>query len=239
MSSKIKVEAIILNTIRWKDTSAISQILTDEFGRVPLVSQGVYLEKKYISPSSLQTLSISKLVVSRGKNMFYLSEVESTNRMDILTKDYKSFLSAHIVIELLQKSLEEGFSIANIYPLTKAYLNSLGKNDAFLLTAAWIFKFMSFMGYRPLICGERLDKYYLNSNGITKTSYDIGEYVIIDKLERDYIEHLLNNRFEDIKKSERGKRMLELAVKYALFNLEINYLNSYESINSWGKYAIN
>ena len=60
----LKTEAIVLNEIRYKDTSKIINLYTKNFGRISVMAQGAY-KPKSILIASTQSFSHSELCLQK------------------------------------------------------------------------------------------------------------------------------------------------------------------------------
>lgn len=233
----MKLEGIVLRTIRYKESSAIAHVLTNEYGRISIMCQGIYRNKMWIIPPALETMSITNFVLRNGRNMYYLDEIEDTRRMNILSDSHRAFLSAHIVSELILKVAESNYSLNNVYPLTKTYLRYLNDENAYFLTAAWIFKYMSFMGYRPNIT-EKKENLYLTREGVLSVDeidYS-GKIFNMNNADKEMVKIAIGSTF-DVLKDYNYERLLDFSINYALLNAEINVLNSYELLKNWRFYG--
>lgn len=233
----MKTECIVLRIIRYKESSAIAHVLTDEHGRISVMCQGIYRNKKWIIPPALETMSITNLVLRSGRNMYYLDEIEASTRMNILSENHFAFMSAHIVAEILLKLLESNYTINNIYSLTKTYLKFLNGDNAYFLTAAWIFKFMSFMGYKPFITANKENLYLTREGVLSALELDYsGKIFPMNSADKEMLKIAMNSTFEELK-NYNYENLLGLAVNYALLNAELDRLNSYELLKNWRFYG--
>ena len=231
----MKVEGIVLRLIKYKESSAIATVLTDDLGKISINCQRIYRNKNWVDPPALETMSITNFVLREGRTIYYLDEIESTVRMEAMARDHKVFFAGHIVAEILLKSLENEYQVTNIYPLTKTYLENLTEENAYYLTAAWIFKYLSLLGYRPYInTGEGY--LYLSQSGIVSLSEmdSSGTILPVTSLDRDMVVRAMNSRFADIK--DLSYDLFDKAVFYALLNLDLNKINSYELLKNWRYY---
>lgn len=46
----MKTEAIILRNIRWQDSSIITHALTDDYGRISIMTKGAFKRKENVMP---------------------------------------------------------------------------------------------------------------------------------------------------------------------------------------------
>lgn len=233
----MKLEGIVLRIIRYKESSAIAHVLTDDYGLISIMCQGIYRNKNWVIPPALETMSVTNFVLNEGRTMYYLDEIESTKRMDILSESHSAFLSAHILSEIILKTLETNYVLSNIYPLTKTYLLNLTEENAYFLTAAWILKYMSFLGYKPFITDEKLNLYLTREGVMALSEIDYsGKIFNIDSADKEMLKIAINSPFKAIK-DFKYDRLLEIAVNYAILNIELNSLNSFELLKNWRFYG--
>ena len=228
----MKIEGIVLRLVKYKESSAIAQVLTDELGKISINCQRIYRDKKWVDPPALETMSLTNFVIREGRTIYYLDEIESTLRMEKMIKDHGVFFMGHIVAEILLRSLENEYRVNNIYPLTKTFILNLNEGNAIFLTAAWIFKYLSILGYKPYISASTEDLYLSQSGIVAMDEMDApGSIRPLTSLDREMIVRALAGKFSDLK--DINYDILDKAIFYALLNLDLKQINSYDLLKDW------
>ncbi|MDO5716573.1 MAG: DNA repair protein RecO [Tissierellia bacterium] len=227
----MRVEAIILRAIKFKESSLIVHALTDEHGKISIMCQGAY-KRKVHQLTALDTLSLTEMVLREGRTMYYLNEADVIMRSNRMTDDKKAFYTGHMIAEILTKTLDDGYATNTIFPLTKTLLLTMEEGGSpFLLGAAWILKYTSYMGYRPKI-GQGNGPYVLCTYGVL-SAQDVSAEMYVTPLseeQKQWLERLLMEPFSSITKYkpmlDRDLRLMQLALLYASQNFELRRLNT-------------
>lgn len=234
----MKTEAIILRNIRWQDSSIITHALTDDYGRISIMTKGAFKRKENVMPY-FDLFSITNFDLYKGTNMFYFNFADSAKVSEDLYKEPISFRVCSILSEIVIKTMIDNYSVPNIYPLTKKFLELLSKSkNKVLFFAGWLIKYISFMGYRPII-SENNGKLVMCEDGIVypESGQILGHNRRVSFEESSLIKKLLFSEMSEIIKfdvgSEMGMKILDLIIFYFKLSFSINRLNSYEELKNF------
>lgn len=234
----MKTEAIILRNIRWQDSSIITHALTDDYGRISIMTKGAFKRKENVMPY-FDLFSITNFDLYKGTNMFYFNFADSAKVSEDLYKEPISFRVCSILSEIVIKTMIDNYSVPNIYPLTKKFLELLSKSkNKVLFFAGWLIKYISFMGYRPII-SENNDELVMCEDGIVyaESGQILGHNRRVSFEESSLIKKLLFSEMSEIIKfdvgSEMGMKILDLIIFYFKLSFSINRLNSYEELKNF------
>lgn len=228
----MNIETIILRNIKWSDSSLITHALTDEYGKISIMTKGAYRKKENVLPN-FELFSITSFELGKGDNIFYFNEIDESVSFQSLHSNPLDFRLSCIACEILLKSLEDNFRVPNIYPLTKNFILSLpNNNNKLLLLSAWILKYVSFMGYEPLFDAEGESLILFNEGIVRESEFHFdSEYQPITNTEKNVLQYILYNRFSDIDKIDldlvNSLHFLQLCIKYFGWTFDIQKLNSY------------
>lgn len=234
----MKTEAIILRNIRWQDSSIITHALTDDYGRISIMTKGAFKRKENVMPY-FDLFSITNFDLYKGTNMFYFNFADSAKVSEDLYKEPISFRVCSILSEIVIKTMIDNYSVPNIYPLTKKFLELLSKSkNKVLFFAGWLIKYISFMGYRPII-SENKGELVMCEDGIVyaESGQILGHNRRVSFEESSLIKKLLFSEMSEIIKfdvgSEMGMKILDLIIFYFKLSFSINRLNSYEELKNF------
>ncbi len=199
---------IVLSEIDFKESSKIIKIFTENFGLISVLAQGT--KKKNSKTRNLSELFIKgSFNLTKGKNMYYLKDGTIMDMNLNLRKNIKSIYFSYFFADLLKFAVMENDPQVKIFNLLDKTLKKLALSDDLVkLSTAYIFKLVSFLGYRPNLsmcsnCGTRkFNRMYFSAEngGILCEkckSMDIDR-VEIDKEEYKYIVDLIYSPIDDI-----------------------------------------
>lgn len=104
-----KTRGIVLNYIKYRDTSIIARIYTEEFGKQAYIINGIRSQKSKKSIGSFQPLTLLDLVVynNKTKNIQRLSEHKIAYPFKSVPYDVRKNAIAMFLTEIMSKILEE------------------------------------------------------------------------------------------------------------------------------------
>lgn len=234
----MRTEAIVLRNIRWQDTSIITHALTDDYGRISIMTKGAFKRKENVMPY-FDLFSITNFDLYKGNNMFYFNFADSAKVSGDLYKEPISFRVCSILSEIIIKTMLDNYSVPNVYPLTKKFLELLSEaKNKVLFFSAWLIKYISFMGYRPIISDNK-DELVICEDGIVvaEPTSMVGHYRRVSFEESNLIKKLLFSEMSEIMKFDVGNelsmKILDLIIFYFKLSFSINKLNSYEELKKF------
>lgn len=234
----MKTEAIILRNIRWQDTSIITHALTDDYGRISIMTKGAFKRKENVMPY-FDLFSITNFDLFKGTNMFYFNFADSAKVSEDLYKEPISFRVCSILSEIVIKTMLDNYSVPNIYPLTKKFLELLADTrNKVLFFSAWLIKYISFMGYRPII-SDKVGALVICEDGIVDADFEklVNIHRRVTFEEASIIKKLLFSELSEVIRldisMEMSKKVLDLIIFYFKLSFSINKLNSYEELKNF------
>lgn len=227
----MKLEALVLRRLPFQEHSLIIHVLTKELGRISILAKGVYKAKNKAFVG-YDTFSKSLFEVSKGKSFYYEREMVFLDRPNRIGLDFEVTLAAHLVSECILRTVEDEMPVEQLYEMTTVFSQSVGLSEApMLLAAAWLLKFASMMGYRPILSDEDGEMFW-TEEGVLKAD-SIGQVEILAPLnseERRWMQLLLSGTFHDLQRQsaapEMCRKQLFLAERYLCHHLEITHLRS-------------
>ncbi len=198
-----KVNAIVIASHDYKESSKIIRVFTRELGRISILARGAKRAKSSLHNIS-SLFSCSSMVLAKRGDLYYIKEAVIKNANLALRKDIKSIYSAQLCLELVDKTLLEGQVNQDIYDMVEKFLESLptSKNKTRLMSM-FLIKFISMLGYRPHIsscslCGkiEGPMGFSYHYGGLICLSHSISS-ISLEEGERKILNWMLFSRFEE------------------------------------------
>jgi DNA repair protein RecO (recombination protein O) len=151
MNETYNINAIILSRQPFKEFDDRVVVYSPEIGLKELVVRGT---KKVLSKLSghIEPLSLSSLMVVRGKQYDYAGTVVSLDCFQNLKKDFQKVMLAGRVSKIFNDFMKQDYPDQDLYDLLKEFLVRLDSEilvDEKLLKSAFVFKFFQEMGQLP------------------------------------------------------------------------------------------
>lgn len=155
----IKTEAIILKTMKYRDTSKIVTFYTKEYGKLKGIAKGARTAKNKFG-SALEPMTLSMLVIYKKehRDLHLISQCDAIDSFKNLTEDLDRMTTALAVIALINQVTHDEERNPALFALlseTLSTLNSSLKNYSSYLHAFRL-RLASLFGYAPNfeVCGE-------------------------------------------------------------------------------------
>ena len=225
--NRLKTEIIVLNEQKYSESSKIIKVLSREYGKLSILAKGALNAKsKLISITSLFSLSEVELI--KGKNFYYINEFKLIESFYGLRENYIKLIYGNFLLELINKTTIETHIDTKIFNLVKKTLYKLNETKYTLaLILAFELKYMSFIGYRPLLSEEKDAIFSIEEGGLVKEE-NLKGYPISQK-NIYYLNELLYTSLDNISQdiSDKDINYLQMIIlKYIKYNLDIEKFNS-------------
>jgi DNA repair protein RecO (recombination protein O) len=155
----IKTEAIVLKSMKYRDTSKIITFYTKEYGKLKGIAKGARTAKNKFG-SALEPMTLSMLVIYKKehRDLHLISQCDAVDSFKNLTEDLDRMTTALAVIELVNQVThheERNPALFELLGETLSALNSSHKNYSSYLQAFRL-RLASLFGYAPNfeVCGE-------------------------------------------------------------------------------------
>ena len=99
----IKTEGIVLNEIRYKETSKILNIYTKELGKVTVMAQGAFRPKSSLMAST-QSFTLSEFYLKKGRNFYYINNSDVLDSYYSIRENMERMIYGFYILELIEKS---------------------------------------------------------------------------------------------------------------------------------------
>ena len=161
----IKTEAIILKTMKYRDTSKIVTFYTKEYGKLKGIAKGARTAKNKFG-SALEPMTHAMLVMYKKehRDLHLISQCDAIDSFKTLTEDLDRMTTALAVIELINQVThdeERNLALFALLDETLSTLNSRLKNYSSYFHAFRL-RLASLFGYAPNFescseCGRYVD----------------------------------------------------------------------------------
>ncbi|MEW6716823.1 MAG: DNA repair protein RecO [Chloroflexota bacterium] len=145
----LQTEAVILRHFDLGEADRILALFTPNYGKLRAVAKGV---RKLLSRKAghLEPLSCSKLLLSRGQDLYIITQAEMIEGYQPLREDLIRFGNASYAVELLDRFTFEGGENRSLYRLLKDTLWRLTVMDDFnLIIRYYEIRLLDLLGFRP------------------------------------------------------------------------------------------
>lgn len=161
---KYNTKAVVLKSLKYKDSDKIFTLFTKEHGKVSAIARGV---RKISSRRSgnLDTLNLVSVNIHKDDRGFKnIEEVKTLESFKNLKKDFGKSMKAYYIIELVHRATEEDGQFSDIFNLLVKSLKALEKNgySGDLFVSYFEMNLMKMLGYQMSLekcrkCGRVLD----------------------------------------------------------------------------------
>ena len=151
MPELITTPALVLESIRWHESSKIVTLFTRQEGLIKAIARGALRSKSTFS-GRLETLNVIQCIISQkeSRELQILTQAEILEPFSTLKADLKRLPYALSVAELLKKVFEKGHKDKIFFDFVLQILRALSETKK-PEVVFWYFllKFVSFLGFKP------------------------------------------------------------------------------------------
>lgn len=235
------IEGIVLNEFRFKDTSKILNIYTDQFGKINIMAKGVYNPKSRMVALT-QPFAYCEYKLHKGRSFYYINDGSVIDSFYGIRENIERVIYGFYILELVNKSTPEEEKNQLIFSLLVKTLKILSSLDKGFLKfiIAFELKYISFLGYRPYIqrcvsCGNTKfsDMKFSISNGGILCERCLSNDIQARNMDKPMYEsmlQLLYAQLEDVDNIDIEENVLirvqDLVERYILFNIDRKGFNS-------------
>lgn len=233
-----KTFGIVLSWIKYKESSKIVTLFTEELGKISIMAQGALKPKSQLLAAT-EVFSKSHFELKKGKNFYYIESAELESSNFSIRQDMDRLAYGFYILELVERSMPEGESSSRIFGMLDKALFDMSKSERPIMqTIAFELKMISILGYRPqlsscLACGKTASKIWdfsISEGGAYCDSCRRGSGVLIDQNLFEAMGNILLSRFEQLGEldlsSETLRRIHSILYQFIIFNLDLKELKS-------------
>ena len=183
-----KTKGVVINYIRYKETSIIVKIFTRELGLKSYLVNGVRSQGKESKIAIYQPLTLLELVVydKETSGIQRISEVKISTPPMLIPFEFTRTSIALFITEVINRSIHEGYKNEWLFDFIEESILNLDKKEANLVHFPLVFLLEKarFLGLAP----EAAEGFLIESNQHPFSKEEI--HIILD-----YLEDLLTNKF--------------------------------------------
>jgi DNA repair protein RecO (recombination protein O) len=151
MPDLLKSEAIVLETIRWKESSKIVTLFSREWGIIKVIARGVYRNKSTFA-GKLESLNRIDTVINSkdSRSLQILTEADVIDSFNVVRMDLERLPYALAILELIRQTVHEQHSDTIFFDFIIEMLNALkSSTDPPVIFIYFLLKLVSFLGFKP------------------------------------------------------------------------------------------
>lgn len=237
----MRAEGIVLREMRYKDTSKILTIYTREYGKISAMVRGAYKPKSGLIANT-QLFSHNEYEMYKGKSFYYINQGHVIDSFYSIREQMERVSYGYYMLEMIDKSLGYGLKSEKLFLLLQKglYILSNLKEEFLKFIVGYEIKFISFLGYRPVInrcvmCDGKISsksKFSIKSGGIICPNCFAEDVtaINIDRNIYNTINRFLYTKLEDIGGIQITENSLlklhNILIEYILYNIDRKQFNS-------------
>jgi DNA repair protein RecO (recombination protein O) len=168
-----RVDGVVLARKDWGEADRLVTLMTPDKGKIRVLAPGA---RKQTSRKSghLELFSRGKFVLARGRTFDKITQAETRDYFPMLREELERVSAAYLLVELVDRFLEENDENPLLYELLLDSLDRLDAGErAALVLRFFEVKMLGYVGYQPQlfdcqVCGETLeplDQYFNVAEG--------------------------------------------------------------------------
>jgi len=226
---------IVLQQIKYGDTSLICQVYTEDFGRKSFLFKGIRSKKSKIHSNILQALFLINIeaYVKEGKDMSLVKEASAATIFSNFPYDIKKSAQAFFMAEVLSKCLREEEANRVLFSFIKnsvEYFDLMEKGSA-NFHILFLVKLSKYLGIYPSAKLNQEEIVFDMKEGIYKDHLP-GHSDFIDPVNSGLLDDILNSNYDQLAGLQLNQKMrnelLDFILKFYSFHIEgISRLKSY------------
>ena len=235
-----RCKAIVLDTTKLGETDLILTLLADSGKQVRAVAKGARKPGGRLA-ARCQVFSVVDLLLARGRALDVVSQAELVEAPLSSAPSYEQLMAASAVSEVAKLCSFEDAEDPFVFPVTARALAVMGQRvptpldgqHLDLICAAYVFKLLSHMGYRPdlsgcVACGDPAPSYFSASAGgvlCASCAKDVPGAEEVDANTLLWLRALINSTFAELADSPvdpaLAARLLAFAHLWAATHLDV------------------
>lgn len=218
-----KTRGIVINFIKYKESSIITKIYTEKFGLQTYIENGVRSSKGKNKIALFQPLTLLDLVVyhNHKKEIHRISEIKCSTSFRSIPYEIKKSCCALFLNEVLNKSLKEASENVALFGFLQDAILYLDIHDEHIenFHLYFLLNYCFYLGFAPENGKEIFDQFFSFS------------YQIPHDLETiNFIDQIINQDFGHSLIINRGQRNQVLEVILAFYRLHVEEFGEIRSL---------
>ena len=235
-SRTYRTRAIVLDKVKLKETDLILTLLAESGRQIQAVAKGARKPGGRFA-ARCELFCDVDLLIARGRSLDVISQAELMEAPLGTAPEYAPLMAASAAAEVAKHCSFEDADDPYVFPITQRALQVMGErglNDAHLdlILAAYIFKLLSHIGYRPdysgcVACGDAALSYFSAAAGgllCASCASSIAGAEPVDADTVNWLRSLISLRFDQLVETDvdaaTGALLLSLAHTWAATHLD-------------------
>jgi len=210
---------IVLQQVKYGDTSLICQIYTQEYGRKSFLFKGIRSKKSKVHPNILQALYVVNLIFYNkdGHSISLVKDASAEIIFSHFPYDVSKSSQAMFIAEVLNKCLKEEEANPVLFSFIKnsiEYFDLLeeGSSDFHIL---FLVKLSKHLGFYPALRPNAQDNVFDMKEGVYKENFP-GHLDYMDEYNSELLNTILNNNYGQLLGLELNKKKRNELLEYIL-----------------------
>lgn len=151
MPQIIKTKALILGSIRWKESSKIVTLFTADHGKIKVIARGA-LRNKSIFSGKLESLNYGEAIINekKSRSLQILNDIDIIDSFNNLRMRYDRLPYALSILEIIQQIFEDEFNDEVFFDFVVELIRAIEKSpNAEIVLWYFLLKLASYLGFKP------------------------------------------------------------------------------------------
>lgn len=153
MADTVKTRALVLNSIRWKESSKIITVYTENLGKIKLIARGA-LRNNSPFAGKIESLFLTDLIIDekQSRTLNILKEADVLNTFTKIRLDYKIFPFALTIMEIIAQVIDDAQPDSVFFEFILEMLMAfLEIKYPEVVLIYFLLKLSSYLGFKPLL----------------------------------------------------------------------------------------
>jgi DNA repair protein RecO len=230
-----KTKGIVLNHLKYGDTSLVTTIYTEVLGRKSFMVQGVFKKKSKFPPPFFQPLTLLELEVdiNSKRELQRIKEIRLAEPFHSLPFDAVKSAVSLFISEILYKTLKEEEPNPSLFDYLYHSIQLLDLKDAGIANFHMVFllNLTKYLGFYPLNNYSETESIFDPLNGKFMSSLS-SVSTNSERVVSEHINQLLNLSFDDLDQlhlsHQARNSILKLIIEF--YNLHLGGLSNVKSL---------
>lgn len=151
MAEIIKSQAIVLSSIRWKESSKIVSLFSRDFGKIKVIARGA-LRKKNPFGGKLEALNIAEVIISQkpSRSLQVLTSIDILKNFNTIRMDIIRLPFVMAILELLNQIFDDHQAEAVFFDFSLVIIEQIEKaSQPRIVFWYFLIKLCSYLGFKP------------------------------------------------------------------------------------------
>ena len=219
-----RVSAVVLDKVKLKECDLILTLLASDGRQLQAVAKGARKPGGRLA-ARCELFCTVDLLLARGRSLDIVSQAELLEAPLGAGPDYARLMAASAVAEVAKRCSFEDAEDRYIFPITQRALELLGSPQLDevhldLLLAAYVFKLLSHIGYRPdfsacVSCGDPALSYFSPLAGGLLCASCVPAAEPVDAAAVNWLRSLIALRFDELAKVDIDTSTASMLLSFA------------------------